>query len=201
MKIGPKYKIARRLGVPIFEKTQTQKYALSLERKSKHKRFGQKTDYGRELLEKQKVRMFYGLTEKQFKNYVKKTLSQKNLSPAVDLLTRLESRLDNIVWRIDFAPTHRAARILVSHGHVCVNGKKVKVPSFNVNLGDIVSVREGSKKSGNLRDIMEKGPEKEIPAWLHFDNLKKEVTMASKPADLESRLYFDLGQVIGFYQR
>ena len=201
MKIGPKYKIARRLGVPIFEKTQTQKYILSTERKMKNKRPRQKTDFGLQLLEKQKARMFYGITERQFKNYVKKALSQKHASPTIFLLAALECRLDNVIWRVGLAPTHAAARQMVSHGHMCVNGKKTKIPSFNVNIGDIISVREGSKQNKTFSDNVEKGIEKEIPVWLHFDSAKQAAEVKSKPKEIGKEMYFDLGQVIEFYQR
>ena len=201
MRIGPKYKIARRLGVPVFEKTQTQKYVLSEERKTKNKRPRQKTDFGLQLLEKQKARMFYGITERQFKKYVNRALAQKAHSPASDLLTTLESRLDNCIWRSGLAPTHSAARQMVSHGHICVNGKKTKVPSFNVSAGDIVSIREGSKKGLLFNIFMEKGPEKELPSWLSFDSVKKEILVKAKPTEAGRELYFNLGQVIGFYQR
>jgi small subunit ribosomal protein S4 len=201
MKIGPKYKIARRLGAPIFEKTQNQKFALSEERKQKSKRPRQKTDYGLQLTEKQKARMFYGITEKQFKNYVNKSLSQKGVVPSAELLANLESRLDNTVWRIGLASTHGAARQMVSHGHICVNGKKVRIPSMHLNMGDVISIREGSKKSPLFGGILEKGPEKEIPAWIGFDNTKKEATVKSKPTVGENELMFSLGQVIEFYQR
>jgi small subunit ribosomal protein S4 len=201
MKIGPKYKIARRLGVPIFEKTQTQKFALSLERKTKRKRERQKTDYGIQLTEKQKARMFYGIAEKQFKNYVKKVLSRKGVSPSKELLSSLESRLDNAVWRIGFAPTHGAARQMVSHGHIIVNGKKSRVPSFHLNIGDIIGIRDGSKKSVMLNHIIEDGLVKEIPAWIDFDNSKKEAKVKSAPMVGENELLFNLGHVIEFYQR
>lgn len=201
MKIGPKYKIARRLGVPIFEKTQTQKFALSEEKKLKRKRERPKTDYGVQLAEKQKARMFYGITEKQFKNYVKKSLTQKGVSPSAELLSKLESRLDNTVWRIGFAPTHSAARQMVSHGHIIVNGKRSKVPSFHLNVGDVIGIRDGSKKSVMVSHIIEEGLSKEIPAWINFDNLKKEARIESKPTVGENELLFNLGHVIEFYQR
>lgn len=201
MRIGPKYKIARRLGAPVFEKTQTQKYALSEERKLKSKRPRQKTDYGLQLTEKQKARMFYGITEKQFKNYVKKALSQKHTSPSAELLKNLESRLDNVVWRIGLAPTHGAARQMVSHGHIIVNGKKARVPSSNINTGDIIGIRDGSKKSAMFSSVLEKGPEKEVPGWINFDSSKKEATIKSQPFLQGNELMFNLGQVIEFYQR
>lgn len=201
MKIGPKYKIARRLGAPIFEKTQTQKYALSEERKYKRKSLRPRTDFGLQLNEKQKARMFYGITEKQFKNYVNKVLSQRSGKPSITLLSLLESRLDNAVWRIGFAPTHLSARQMVSHGHICVNGQKVRVPSYSLNIGDIISIREGSKQNALFAEKEEKALERQIPSWLDFDNKKKEAVIKSKPAVNEGELLFDLGQVIEFYQR
>lgn len=200
MKIGPKFKIARRLGAPIFEKTQTQKFALSEEKKSRKSRPRQKTDYGLQMAEKQKARFFYGVTEKQFKNYVNKALTLKG-TPSSELFTLLEMRLDNVVWRLGFASTHGAARQMVSHGHICVNGVKARVASTQLKIGDVISIREGSKKSPLFLTLLEKGPEKEAPSWITFDNVKKEATIKSKPVMVEHELYFNLGQVIEFYQR
>src|SRR3989344_3042719 len=103
MKIGPKFKIARRLGAPIFEKTQTPKYALSLSRKEKNGKVPQrpKSEFGIQLIEKQKARFSYGLTEKQFRNYVKSSLNA--LEPTQKLFTGLEGRLDNVLYRSGFA--------------------------------------------------------------------------------------------------
>ena len=128
MRIGPQYKIARRLGAPIFEKTQTAKFALSQEKKFKNKRGRPKTDFGLQMAEKQKARFFYGITEKQFKNYVRKVLDDSKVAPASGLFSVLESRLDNVVWRAGLAPTHRAARLVVAHGHILVNSKRTYTP-------------------------------------------------------------------------
>src|ERR1035437_735992 len=101
MKIGPKYKIARRVGAPIFEKTQTQKYALRAERKTKTARFGkQKSEFGIQLNEKQKARLIYGLSEKQFSNYVKEALQKKSARPTQSIFEFLELRADNAVYRL-----------------------------------------------------------------------------------------------------
>ncbi len=203
MKIGPKYKIARRLGVPIFEKTQTQKYALRAERKAKNKGRSQKpkTDFGIQMNEKQKARMFYGVSEKQFAKYVQFSLSKKDSSPASVLLNTLEHRLDNVIWRAGILTTHGFSRQAVSHGHFLVNGKKVYVPSYNVKKGDIISIREGSKSSKLFSDIENKITDTKSPDWMLWDSKKKELTIKEGNALLNSDLIFDLGQVIEYYQR
>jgi small subunit ribosomal protein S4 len=183
MKIGPKYKIARRLKAPIFEKTQTQKYSLREERRGRGKKsFSKpKTDFGAQMNEKQKARMFYCVTEKQFAKYVAEALKKKASSPAANLLKSLEHRLDNVVWRAGILPTHLSARQAVSHGHFLVNGKKVYVPSFSVKEGDKITIREGSKDSKLFSETGDK---------------KINLPVADK-----SDLMFDLGQVIEYYQR
>src|SRR5438128_843190 len=146
MIIGPKYKIARRLGAPIFEKTQGQKYALHLERKGKKRGFSKpKSEYGIQMNEKQKARFTYGLSEKQFSNYVKEALSKKSSNASGMIFEFLETRLDNIIYRLGFAPTRLGARQMVSHGHIAVNGKRVTVPSKRVYLGDKIEIVERSK--------------------------------------------------------
>ena len=137
MKIGPKYKIARRLGAPIFEKTQTQKYALHLERKGKKRGFSKmKTEFGLQLNEKQKARFIYGLSERQFSNYVKEALSKKTANTSQTIFEFLELRLDNVIYRLGFSPTRLGARQMVSHGHISVNGKRVNTPNMRLGLGD-----------------------------------------------------------------
>jgi small subunit ribosomal protein S4 len=136
MIIGPKYKIARRLGAAVFEKTQTQKYAMRAARKDKTSPIMRsKSEYGQGLLEKQKARMSYGVTSTQFTKYVKNALARKGDS-ANHLVNYLESRLDNAVLRGGLAPTRRAARQLVSHGHINVNGSRVNIPSRSAYAPD-----------------------------------------------------------------
>ena len=203
MKIGPKYKIARRLKAPIFEKTQTQKYALREGRKAKSKKsFGRpKTDFGIQMNEKQKARMFYCVTEKQFAKYVKESLSKKTGSPATNLLKSLEHRLDNAVWRAGILPTHLSARQAVSHGHFLVNDKKVYVPSFSLREGDKVTIREGSKGSKLFSELENKEREVRAPDWLSWDSNKKELVVKKGSFTEKADLLFDLGQVIEYYQR
>lgn len=201
MKIGPKYKIARRLGSPIFEKTQTQKYALREGRKNKKGSSRPKTDFGLQMNEKQKARMFYGITEKQFAKYVKEAFAKKKGSPKADLLKSLEHRLDNTVWRAGVLPTHGSSRQAVSHGHFLVNGKKVYVPSFALKEGDRISIREGSKGSKLFNEIEKKLTETVLPSWIGWDHTKKEIEIKSWSEKETSDLLFDLGQVIEYYQR
>src|SRR6185369_412240 len=137
MKTGPRYKIAKRLGATVFEKAQTQKFAISAERSAKNKSRGRgrQSEYGKQMLEKQKVRVTYGLPERQFRNYVNKALLSHGAQPKVRLHELLELRLDNVIWRLGLVSTRRAARQMVAHGHVMVNGKKTRVPSYMLSVG------------------------------------------------------------------
>lgn len=148
MKIGPKFKIAKRLGAPIFEKTQTQKFALSEARGGRrtNRRPGAMSDFKRQLIEKQKMRFTYGISEKQLRKYIDLS-TEKSDQPISHLIKLLEMRLDNTVYRLGLAKTRQMARQMVSHGHVTVNGKKFTIPSHQVRKGDVISVREGSKSS------------------------------------------------------
>src|SRR5690606_40724543 len=124
MQTGPKYKICRRLGSHIYEKCQTQKFQLSEARKGKGMRGGRRrnvSEYGEQLLEKQRVRFTYGLKERQFASYVKKATGTAAV-PAEELYQSLERRLDNVIYRLGLAPSRAYARQLVSHGHITVNG-------------------------------------------------------------------------------
>jgi len=202
MKIGPKYKIARRLKAHVFEKTQTQKYGLREERKNKKKSFGKpKTDFGAQLNEKQKARMFYCITERQFAKYVNEALAKKASSPSVNLLKTLEHRLDNVVWRAGILPTHLAARQAVAHGHFLVNGKKVYVPSFAVKEGDKITIRPGSQNSKLFGELENKMAETKSPDWMSWDMKTKELSIKAGSASERTDLLFDLGQVIEYYQR
>jgi small subunit ribosomal protein S4 len=203
MKIGPKYKIARRLKAPIFEKTQNQKFALRSERKGKRgKSFSKpKTDFGTQMDEKQKARMFYCVTEKQFAKYVNKALTKTANSPAVNLLKSLEHRLDNVIWRAGILPTHLSARQAVSHGHFLVNDKKVYVPSFSVKEGDKITIREGSRASKLFSDLENNEKETREPDWMVWNKEKKELSIKGGNFSEKADLMFDLGQVIEYYQR
>ena len=206
MKIGPKYKIARRLGAPVFEKTQTQKYTLSLARKanarSTKKHMSQVTDYGIQMKEKQKARYTYLLSEKQFSNYVKKALESQNKNKSDFLFSLLETRLDSTIFRLGFASTRSAARQFVSHGHITIDGRKMTIPSYSVKIGEKIGIRLGSQKKGLFKDLDERLKTITLQNWMKFDAEKKEGTLLSIPSleKMPSVLY-DLDIVLEFYSR
>lgn len=203
MKIGPKYKIAKRLGAPIFEKTQTAKFELSLARGGSQRRAhrpGQMSDYKRQLVEKQKMRFTYGITEKQLRRYYDDAV-EKSAQPIDVLMNRLESRLDNVIYRMGIAKTRRLARQIVSHGHICVNGKRMTIPSHKVKVGDVISIREGSRQTGlfiNLSDVHEAAS---MPTWVTFDVKKMEGVMKEAPIYNPVESLFDPEQVMQYYSR
>lgn len=206
MKTLSKYKIAKRLGPSVFEKTQTQKFALAAEHAAMNKKRGKNTrggmtEYGKQLLEKQKVRFTYGLGERQFGNYVAEAMEARGSNP-VELLHRLlELRLDNIVYRLGLAPTRRAARQMVSHGHITVNGVKTTVPSRRMRRGDRVAVREGSKGSTLFAGFSEKFMERTLPSWLTFDPKGLSGSIADLPTEESASPAGDLVTVVSFYSR
>jgi small subunit ribosomal protein S4 len=197
----PKYKIARRLGAPIFEKTQTQKYAVRAEKKAKNSGFSKpKTEYGFQHNEKQKARMQYGVSEKQFSNYIKDASTKKSSLAVPSIFEALESRLDNVVFRLGLASTRRGARQMVSHGHIMVNGRKTTIPSRKVLIGDLISIREGSKDSTLFKSFDERFANITIPEWLSFDGVKKVAEVKGVPK-ITGDLMFDLNAVMEFYSR
>jgi small subunit ribosomal protein S4 len=202
MIIGAKYKLARRLGAPIFEKTQTQKYAQS-EQKKGRKRGGRRkqvTEYGLQHNEKQKARFTYRVSEKQFSNYVKEALSSKAKSADV-LFEKLELRLDNVIYRMGISDSRGHARQIVSHGHMKVNGRKVDIPSYRVKIGDKISIREVSLTKPIFAELAEKVAPKTTPSWIKFD-LKKNITeIQGMPKVENEELLFNLGSIVEFYSR
>lgn len=201
MKIGPKYKIARRLGAPIFEKTQTQKYALSLSRKEKNGKAHQrpKSEFGRQLIEKQKARFSYGISEKQFAKYVKEAI--RSGEPLQKLFQSLELRLDNILYRSGFAKTRAQGRQIAAHGHAVVRGKRVTIPSMKLALDSIVTVREGSASSPLFGEVEERMKTITVPAWIAVNGEKREAKVIGLPVYTPGENIFDLNMVLEFYSR
>lgn len=201
MKIGPKFKIARRLGAPVFEKTQTAKYALSLSRKERSgKGFSrQKSEFGTSLIEKQKARYTYGLSERQFRSYVDKALT--TTQPTQTLFKLLESRLDNVLFRSGLVKTRAQGRQAASHGHATLNGRRVDVPSIQVRVGDMVAVREGSQASPLFGESSERMKTLAVPAWLEVNPDARTAKVVGEPVLEGAQNVFDLGVVIEFYNR
>jgi len=204
MLIGPKYKIARRLGAPVFEKTQTQKFALSESRKTKirRRRGRMKSDYGLRLIEKQKARYVYGLSEKQFRNYVLEAIAQNKVPAGEYLYSKLEKRLDNIIFRAGLANTRRLARQIVSHGHILINDRKVTIPSQILTTKDNFKIKEASISKGLFTNLPEKIADRSIPEWLSFDIKKMEGNLKNDPVLGSAQdLLFNLNTIIEFYSK
>lgn len=198
----PKFKIARRLGAGVYDKTQTPKFAASA--KGPRGSMGGKrpkapTEYGAQLLEKQKVRFSYGITERQLGNYVRKAARIKGVGSVPKLLELLESRLDNAVYRMGLAPSRRAARQMVSHGHFMVNAHRVTVPSYELKPGDVIKVREGSLGRKIFENLTDRLKDYSAPSWLSFDVGRMEGRMQGKPESRDT--FLDLNAVLEFYSR
>ena len=144
------------------------------------------SEYGQQLKEKQKLKFVYGVLEKQFYHYYELATKEEGIA-GENLIRILESRLDNIVFRMGLATTRREARQLVTHGHFCVNGKRVDIPSYRVKVGDVVSLREKSKKSKKFEQIAEVAGGRLTPMWLDVDKEKQsaKVTRSFAREDLD----------------
>ena len=145
------------------------------------------SEYGTQLREKQKTKSYYGVGEKQFRKYFAMASNKKGIT-GENLLQILESRLDNVVYRLGFASSRAQARMLVTHGHFDVNGKKVNIPSYLVKAGDVISVREIKKESGAIKASIEQNGAKPVPTWLEKD----ENALSGKVVRLASREDVDL---------
>ena len=202
MIIGPKFKIAKRLGAPIFEKTQSAKFAISEQRpgRTRKRGGGQASDFKKQLIEKQKMRFIYGVTEKQFSRYVQEAVASGN-QPIANLIERLEGRLDNVVYRLGLAKTRRFARQMVAHGHIIVNGRRLSIPSHKVKVGDVITVREGSKGSVMFTNLAESDALLSVPAWLTFDAKALKGTVMGSATYQAAEFMFDPELVLEYYSR
>lgn len=164
---GPKSKVARKFGDPIFgpdKHLERKNYAPGMHGNTRRRR--KTSEYGLQLKEKQKAKYTYGILERQFRNIFKKASSSKGVTGEL-LLQLLESRLDNVVFRMGIAPTRSAARQLVGHRHITVNGKVVNIPSYQLRPGDIVGVREKSKSLEVITDAL--ASRTNPYSWLEWD--------------------------------
>ena len=191
--LGPKLKLSRREGTDLFLKSGVR----AIDTKCKIEtipgqhgaRRGRLSDYGVQLREKQKVRRIFGVLEKQFSNYYKEAARQKG-NTGENLLQLLETRLDNVVYRMGYASTRAEARQLVSHKAILVNGVVVNIPSFTVKAEDTVSVREKSKTQARIIAALDLADQREKPLWVEVDNKKLEGTFKRVPdrADLSAEI-------------
>ncbi|MBU0540199.1 30S ribosomal protein S4 [Patescibacteria group bacterium] len=162
---------------------------------------GRMTDYAKQLREKQKAKRLYGVSEKQFSNYFKKAVSMKGDS-GENLVRLLEMRLDNSVFRSGFAKTRAAARQVVSHSHVFVNGKKTDIASFQVKPGDVLRIRDNKREKGLWKNLLEDLKKQETPSWLALNPEEMEAKVTSRPdAEELKQVVFDPKLIIEFYSR
>ena len=176
---GPKTKIARKFGEPIFgEDKSLEKRNYPPGQHGSSKRRGKKSEYAIQLMEKQKAKYTYGILEKQFRNLFEKASRSKGVTGEV-LLQLCESRLDNMVYRFGLSPSRSGARQLVSHRHITVNGSIVNIPSYQVKKGDVVGVREKSKSL----NIIQEANSKDYPSneWLSWNKDKLQGTYVNVP--------------------
>jgi small subunit ribosomal protein S4 len=191
------------LGERVFSKTQTTKFTVSGTEQKQRGKKGKKTlsEYGSQLIEKQKARYTYGVTEKQFSSYVKKARAIKGGNPVNDIYSMLERRLDNTVYRLGLAKSRALARQMVSHGHITMNGRKVTIPSAVVSKGDVIAVRKGSQDKALFKDLAENNQTYTVPNWLTFDLGKKEGVVKTIPAHGEGETNLNFGTILEFYSR
>lgn len=158
------------------------------------------TDYGKQLREKQRAKLVFGVMEKQFRNYFDKATGMKG-DTGENLIRLLELRLDNAVFRAGFAKTRAAARQIVSHAHVEVNGKRVDIPSYQVRPGEVISIRKGKKEKKQWKAFSEATQKVETPSWITTDLKDLAAKVVSVPAGDELKQVFDPKPIVEFYSR
>jgi small subunit ribosomal protein S4 len=197
---GPRTRISRRFGIPLFgpdKYLERRNYGPGVHGpKSRRKH----TDYGLGLIEKQKLRYFYGLMERQFRGVYEKALKRRGVT-GEQMLQILETRLDNVVYHLGFAITRAAARQMVSHGHVKVNGRKVNVPSFCLKVNDTIEVRESNVSRQLATKNLELSTSKVVPEWLTLHKEAFKGVVMRIPTRAEIQPIANEQAVVEFYSR
>jgi small subunit ribosomal protein S4 len=197
---GPRVRISRRFGVPIFGPTkylERRNYGPGVHGpKSRRKT----TDYGLGLLEKQKLRYYYGLMERQFRGVYEKALRRRGVT-GEQMLQILETRLDNVVYHLGFANTRAAARQLVGHGHIKVNGRKVSIPSFALRVNDTIEVRDNSRSRQMATKNLESATSRAVPDWLSLNREAFKGVVMRIPTRDEIQPIANEQAVVEFYSR
>lgn len=204
---GPVCRLCRREGLKLYLKGERCfKESCAIEKRNfppgqhgKNRR-SKIVGYGLQLREKQKVRSIYGVLERQFQNYFEKASRQKGVT-GENLLTMLERRLDNAVYRLGFASSRAQSRQLVGHGHILVNSSKVNIPSFQIQQGDIVSVKEKSQKVSNIAAAVEMVGGRGIPDWLELDSLNYSGKVLTLPKRDNVNLPVQERMIVEFYSK
>ena len=197
---GPRVRISRRFGVPIFGPTkylERRNYGPGVHGpKSRRKT----TDYGLGLLEKQQLRYYYGLMERQFRGVYEKALRRRGVT-GEQMLQILETRLDNVVYHLGFANTRAAARQMVGHGHIKVNGRKVSIPSFGLRVNDIIEVRDSSRARQMATKNLESATSRSVPDWLSLTRDAFKGVVMRIPTRDEIQPIANEQAVVEFYSR
>ena len=158
------------------------------------------SEYGLQLREKQKAKFIYGVLEKPFRNYYEKADRMKGMT-GENLMTLLESRLDNVVFRMGFARTRREARQIVDHKHVLVNGKQINIPSYLVKAGDVIEIKESKKNTQRMKDIVEVAGGRIVPEWLDVDAEKLQGTVKDLPTREQIDVPVDEMLIVELYSK
>jgi small subunit ribosomal protein S4 len=197
---GPRVRISRRFGTPIFGPTkylERRNYGPGVHGpKSRRK----STDYGLGLIEKQKLKYYYGLLERQFRGVYEKALKRRGVT-GEQMLQILEARLDNVVYHLGFANTRAAARQMVSHGHVLVNGRKVNVPSFSLKVNNVVEVKNNNVSRQLATKNLEISTSRSVPDWVLLNKDEFKGTVMRIPTRDEIQPIANVQAVVEFYSR
>ncbi len=200
--IGPTNKLARRFGVNLGLKSNPAKVARRLNQMpgqhGPRKRGGSRSTFGKQLNEKQKAKIIYGLREKQFRAYVTEA-DRREGDSGYNLQQILESRFDNVVYRLGFALTRAQARQMVGHNLFTLNGKKMNIPSHLVKVGDVIEIKANKQKKKIFEGMEDKLAAANLPSWLTTDAKKKSGKVVSKPTDEDFDKIFDVKLITEYY--
>ncbi|WP_270648411.1 30S ribosomal protein S4 [Limosilactobacillus mucosae] len=196
---GPSWRVSRRLGMSLSgtgKELARRNYAPG---DHGNDRRGRLSEYGMQLREKQKLRYMYGMTERQFRNLFKRAGKIKEGTHGTNFMILLERRLDNMVYRLGLATTRRQARQLVNHGHITVDGKRVDIPSFEVKVGQVISVRDKSKNLDVIKNAIEAVVAR--PSYVEFDADKLEGKLVRLPEREDMNADIDEALIVEFYNK
>lgn len=197
---GPRVRISRRFGIPLFGPTkylERRNYPPGVHGPKSRRKL---TDYGMGLVEKQKLRYYYGLLERQFRGVYEKALKRRGVT-GEQMLQILETRLDNVVYHLGFGTTRAAARQMVSHGHLQVNGRKVNVPSYALRVNDVVTVKNTTVSRQMATKAMELSTSRSVPDWLSLNKEEFKGTIMRIPTRDEINPIANEQAVVEFYSR
>ena len=203
--LGPKAKLSRREGTDLFLKSARRSISDKAKFDSMPGQHGRTSgartsDYGLQLREKQKVRRFYGVQERQFRRYFSEASRRKGMT-GEQLLSMLESRLDNVIYRFGFADSRAQARQLVRHGHISLNGRRTNIPSALVSVGDKITVYETSRSKTYFKDRLQVMQSTRVPAWLSLDLAAMGGSVVAAPAREDVEIPLNEQLIVEYYNR